>query len=87
MDTEDLMNKVKELPGTRIAPSTAAPAIEPALVSINDAAAYLGLGRTRVYELIAAREIDACRIGARTLVRVSSLKALADRAEPVGKAA
>jgi len=86
MDTEELMSKVKSFPNKSDSVVSTAP-LEPALVSINDAAAYLGLGRTRVYELIAAHEIEACRIGSRTLVRVTSLKALADRAEPVRTAA
>lgn len=36
--------------------------------SINDAARLLGVGRTKLYELIAANEISIVKIGSRTLV-------------------
>jgi excisionase family DNA binding protein len=81
-----MSNKVKAFPARTSAPAATKPQIEPALVGINDAAAYLGLGRTRIYELIGT-ELEAVRIGSRTLVKVSSLKALAERAEPVVRAA
>jgi excisionase family DNA binding protein len=40
----------------------------------------LGIGRTKAYELIEAREVEAIKIGRRTLITVESIKALVDRA-------
>ncbi len=51
--------------------------MEPVLLSIIDAASALGVGRSKVYQLIGTGELDTVALGRRRLVRVESLKALA----------
>jgi excisionase family DNA binding protein len=46
----------------------------PALFRINDACRFIGLGRSKLYELIARGEIDVVKIGSRTLVPMASLQ-------------
>lgn len=46
---------------------------------IEDAAATLGLSRSRLYELIGAGEIAACKIGKRTIIPATELTAFLDR--------
>lgn len=45
-------------------------------ISIDDAAAVLGIGRTKLYELIAAGNLEAVKLGRRTLVKTASIRAL-----------
>lgn len=49
--------------------------IEPVAVRIPRAAAMLGIGRSTLYLLIAAEEIETIKVGRATLVPVDSLKA------------
>jgi excisionase family DNA binding protein len=49
--------------------------IEPVTITIPAALRASGLGRTKLYELIAKREIDSVRVGTRRLVNYASLKA------------
>lgn len=51
--------------------------ITPLTISVNDALAMLGIGRTRFYELVAAGEIQTIKLGRRRLVQVASLQRLA----------
>ena len=51
--------------------------MEPVLCSIPDAAAALGLGRSKIYELIAEGKLATITIGRRRLVRLDSIRALA----------
>ena len=44
-------------------------------VSPAEAAQMLGLGRTKLYELIADNEIASVKIGTRRLIRVAELEA------------
>lgn len=53
--------------------------MEALLCSIPDAAAALGLGRSKVYELIGEGRLETISIGRRRLVRVASVKALASK--------
>ena len=48
-------------------------------VSPAEAARMLGLGRTKLYELMAAKEITSIKIGTRRLIRVSAIEAFLDR--------
>ena len=48
-------------------------------VSPAEAARILGLGRTKLYELMAANEITSIKIGTRRLIRVSAIEAFLDR--------
>jgi excisionase family DNA binding protein len=51
------------------------PNIEPVTITVPVALRASGLGRTKLYELIAKREIASVRIGTRRLVNYASLKA------------
>lgn len=57
---------------------TASP-IDPICVRINDAARMLGIGRTKLYQLIAAGEIETVKLGKATRVTTSSLHGLINR--------
>lgn len=46
--------------------------------SINEASRALGLGRTKIYELINAGRLDTIKVGRRTLIRTDSIRALAN---------
>lgn len=45
-------------------------------LSVSDTAAYLGLGKTKVYELIKTGALPTVKIGARTLIRLIDIEAL-----------
>ena len=51
------------------------PPLKALAVSPSQAARLLGLGRTKLYELLAANEITSIKIGTRRLIRVSALEA------------
>ncbi|WP_082468112.1 MULTISPECIES: helix-turn-helix domain-containing protein [unclassified Sphingomonas] len=59
------------------APTKGGRSITPLTISVNDALAMLGIGRTRFYELVAAGEIATIKLGRRRLVQVASLQRLA----------
>ena len=46
----------------------------PLLVSINEAARIVGLGRSKTYELIKTNELRLIKVGARSLVAMSDLQ-------------
>jgi excisionase family DNA binding protein len=46
---------------------------EPIAISIADACRYIGCGRSLLYELIGNKQINAVKLGRRTLVPVASL--------------
>ena len=50
------------------------------LISIPDACKALGIGRSKVYELISEGRLETVTIGRRRLVRVESIRALAEAA-------
>jgi excisionase family DNA binding protein len=56
--------------------STSSSAHEPLAYSINEACRVSSLGRTRLYELIAEGQLEARRIGKRTLIPAESLRRL-----------
>jgi excisionase family DNA binding protein len=49
--------------------------MEPVCASINETVRALGVGRTKVYELINAGRLETVKIGRRTLVRTASIRA------------
>ena len=53
------------------------------LTSINAACETLNVGRTHLYSLINRGHLDTVKLGRRTLVKVSSIKALVGEGEPV----
>jgi len=52
---------------------------EPICVRVNDAARMIGVGRTKIYELIAAGEIDTVKFGKSTRITTASLYDLIKR--------
>ena len=53
----------------------------PLLISISDACKALGIGRSKVYELVGEGSLETVTIGRRRLVRTESIKAFADKLE------
>ena len=53
--------------------------VEPICVRINDAARMIGVGRTKLYELISSGELETVKIGKATRVTTASLHGLIDR--------
>jgi excisionase family DNA binding protein len=51
--------------------------MEPICVFVTETTRALGIGRTKVYELINAGLLEVVKIGRRTLVRTTSIRALA----------
>jgi excisionase family DNA binding protein len=48
--------------------------LEPIFIGLEDAAAFLGCGRTTFYKLIKDGDIRAVKQGRRTLIRTQSLR-------------
>ncbi len=48
-------------------------------VRIADAVTMLGIGRSKVYELIGTGEIETIKLGSATLILVDSITALVER--------
>ncbi len=60
--------------------------MEPIVLGVKDAANFIGLSKSRLYELIGEGTIEARKLGARTVVPVASLRAFVDSA-PLKRAA
>ncbi len=58
---------------------TAPPSVEPICVKVNDAARMIGVGRTKLYELIAAGEVETVKLGKVTRITTASLHDLVRR--------
>ena len=56
----------------------------PLLFGIRDAAKKLGIGRSKLYELIKAREIIPVRIGSRAPIPMAALNAFVDKVQNGG---
>lgn len=50
-------------------------------VSVMEAARLLGIGRTKVYELLKSGELRSRKVGRRTVVSVASIRAFISDAE------
>lgn len=50
--------------------------MEPLVISINETAKALGIGRSSVYALIKSGSLDAIKIGTRTLLTTESIRRL-----------
>ena len=57
----------------------APPPVEPICVKVNDAARMIGVGRTKLYELIASGEIEAVKLGKSTRIMTARLHELVMR--------
>ena len=53
--------------------------MDPILVSIPDAGKALGIGRSKIYELLNSGDLQTVTIGRRRLVCVESVKAFATK--------
>ncbi len=53
--------------------------MKPIFVSVPEASRKLGLGLTKIHELIAEGELRSAKIGSRRLVELESVEALAAR--------
>ena len=51
---------------------------EPLLVTVQEARKLIGIGTTKLYELINEGRLEVVKIGRRTMVRFESLKRLAE---------
>lgn len=54
--------------------------MNPLLLSINETAKALSLGRTSIYALIKEGKLETVKLGRRTAVKVESIKKLVERA-------
>ncbi len=52
---------------------------EPICVKVNEAAQMIGVGRTKLYELIATNQIEVVKLGKSTRITTASLRALVTR--------
>jgi excisionase family DNA binding protein len=55
--------------------------MDPVTVTIPGATKALGIGTTKLYELIGAGKLRAVKLGRRTLVRTDSIRELVDTLE------
>ncbi|GAA5059142.1 hypothetical protein GCM10023208_26120 [Erythrobacter westpacificensis] len=53
--------------------------VEPICVRVNDAARMIGVGRTKLYELISSGELETVKIGKATRITTASLHNLVER--------
>jgi excisionase family DNA binding protein len=56
------------------------PPVEPISVRIREACRLTGIGRSKLYELIDSGEVNIVKIGRITLVPMTSLRGLIERA-------
>ena len=56
-------------------------------LSIGETVRLFGIGRTKLYELINSGDIEAIKLGRRTLIRAESLRAFVARLPRVSRAA
>jgi len=57
---------------------------DPICVRVNDAARMIGIGRTKLYELIAAGEVETVKLGKSTRITTASLHDLVRRQRGAG---
>lgn len=54
--------------------------MEPLTVTIQAARTALGLGNTKIYELISSGKLETIKIGRRRLIKTDSIRALVEAA-------
>jgi excisionase family DNA binding protein len=62
-------------------PASKPQAMEPIAVRISEAVRLTGIGRSKLYELIASGDIETVKIGSCTLIPMASLHGLIERAK------
>ena len=55
--------------------------MDPLTVTVASARKALGIGTTKLYELIGEGQLRTIKLGRRTLIRTDSIRALVDRLE------
>ena len=70
-----------KVPPANLLPDAAQLPIEPLTVRIPVAVQITGIGRSKLYELISAGELDVVKIGASTLITMASLRRLIERCQ------
>jgi excisionase family DNA binding protein len=58
--------------------------LEPIAMRVPEACRYIGIGRSTLYVLIAAGELEIVKLGSSTLVLTDSLKALIEKRRGAG---
>ena len=53
--------------------------MDPLLVSVQEAARMLGIGRTSIYQLINSGELQTMKLGRRRLITIESLRRVTER--------
>lgn len=66
-------------PNAPAIPSAESPTAIPITVRVKEACRLTGIGRSKLYELIAADEIHAIKVGTITLIPMASLKLFLER--------
>lgn len=69
------------LPLEKPKPPLTKPQSEPITVRIPEAIRLTGIGRSKLYELIASGDVEVIKIGSCTLIPMASLHALIERAK------
>ncbi len=77
-------NQQLDLPFASTSKAQSSNGAEPLAVRIPDAVRMTGIGRSKLYELIAAGDIETVKIGRCTLVPMESLRELLCRARSAG---
>lgn len=54
--------------------------MEPITITVEGAKKALGLGHTKIYELIGEGRLQTIKVGRRTLIKTDSIRALVDQA-------
>jgi excisionase family DNA binding protein len=54
--------------------------MEPVTVTVSNAMAAIGIGQTKIYELINNGTLKTVRVGRRRLIKTDSIRALVDQA-------
>jgi excisionase family DNA binding protein len=58
--------------------------MQPICISVPAAMRALGIGRTKIYQLINTNQLRVVRIGRRTLISTASIRTLAGERSPSG---
>jgi excisionase family DNA binding protein len=74
-------NTQLDLPLVHLEPPIRTHQGEPIAVRIPEAIRLIGIGRSKLYELIASGEVEVVKIGRCTLIPTTSLHALIERAK------
>ncbi len=63
----------------------APPAVVPLCLSVEESASAIGIGRTRMWDLVRSGRVPAVRINHRVLIRMDDLERFVDSLVPIGE--